>query len=156
LRHAFGTFADDGMRRATGHFSSSQQKATNAMGRTFLLASALKPQTAARAAAEAAYPPDLVVRSPSALAREAAAIAVGGRWVFTIDEPLLAPRASGESGGDVLGRLARVLRGLQAVDGRAPLVVCDRLDILGAGVFALDEKGLMRCADDLDRLRLLP
>src|SRR4029453_13535642 len=57
------------------------------MGRTFLLASALKPQTAARAAAEAAYPPDVVVRSPSALAREAAAIAVGGRWVFTIDEP---------------------------------------------------------------------
>ena len=103
------------------------------MGRTFLLASALKPQTAARAAAEAAYPPDVVVRSPSALAR-----------------------APGESGGDVLGRLARVLRGLQAVDGRAPLVVCDRLDILGAGVFALDEKGLMRCADDLDQLRLLP
>lgn len=126
------------------------------IGRTFLLASALKPQTAARAAAEAAFPPDVVVRSPSALAREAAAIAVGGRWVLTIDEPLLAPRAPGESGGDVLGRLARVLRGLQAVDGHAPLVVCDRLDILGAGVFALDEEGLMRWADDLDQLRLLP
>src|SRR4029453_13276421 len=73
------------------------------MGRTFLLASALKPQTAARAAAWAASPPDVVVRSPSPLAREAAAIAVGGRWVFTIDEPLLAPCAPGESGGDVLG-----------------------------------------------------
>jgi hypothetical protein len=127
-----------------------------AMGRTFLLASALKPETAARAAAEAAYPPDLVVRSPSALAREAAAIAVGGRWVFTVDEPLLASRAPGESGGDVLGRLARVLRGLQALDGQAPLAVCDRLDILGAGLFALDEEDLMRCADDLDQLRLLP
>jgi hypothetical protein len=152
----FGTFADDGVRRVTGHFGAKPTERRKAMGRTFLLASALKPQTAARAAAEAAHPPDVVVRSPSALAREAAAIAVGGRWVFTIDEPLLAPRAPGESGGDVLGRLARVLRGLQAVDGRAPLVVCDRLDILGAGVFALDEKGLMRCADDLDQLRLLP
>jgi hypothetical protein len=28
--------------------------------------------------------------------------------------------------------------------------------ILGVGVFALDEKGLMRCADALDQLRLLP
>jgi hypothetical protein len=56
----------------------------------------------------------------------------------------------------VLGRFARALRGLQAVDGRAPLVVCDRLDILGAGVFAFDEKGLMRCADELDQLRLQP
>jgi hypothetical protein len=56
----------------------------------------------------------------------------------------------------VLGRLARVLRGLQSLDGHAPLVVCDRLNIPGAGVFALDEEGLMRCADDLDQLRLLP
>jgi hypothetical protein len=98
----------------------------------------------------------MVVRSPSALAREAAAIAVGGRWVFTVDEPLLASRAPGESGGDVLGRLARVLRGVQALDVQAPLIVCDRLDILGAGLFALDEEGLMRCADDLDQLRVLP
>jgi hypothetical protein len=126
------------------------------MERTFLLASALKPQTAARAAAQAPQQPDVIIRSPSALAREAAAIAVGGRWVFTIDEPLLAARAPGESGADVLGRLARALRGLQAVDARAPLVVCDQLDILGAGVFALDERGVMQCADDLDQLRPLP
>src|SRR5512132_2704344 len=90
LRHAFRTFADDGCGASPDTSGGSQQKGKKTMGRTFLLASALKPQTAARAAAEAAYPPDVVVRSPSALAREAAAIAVGGRWVVTIDEPLLA------------------------------------------------------------------
>jgi hypothetical protein len=128
------------------------------MDRTFLLASALQPQVAARAAAEAPDPIDLVVTSPTALAREAAAIAVGDRWVFTVDEPLLAPRAAGESGDDVVARLARALRGLHAFDARAraPLVVCDGLDILGASVFTLTESGVMRWADDLDRLLPVP
>jgi hypothetical protein len=122
----------------------------------FLLASALQPQAAARAAAELARPIDLVVTSPSPLAREAAAIAVGGRWVFTVDEPLLAPRAPAETGGDVIGRLAQALRGLRAFDAEAPLVIIDGLDVLGAGVFLLDEEGVMRCADDLERLLPLP
>ncbi|HEX2293218.1 MAG TPA: hypothetical protein VHH55_07885 [Gaiellaceae bacterium] len=122
------------------------------MDRTFLLASALKPQAAARAAAEAPEPIDLVVTSPSALAREAAAIAVGGRWVFTIDEPLLAPQSPGESGGDVLSRLAQALRTVHALDARAPLIVCDGLDILGAGAFVLDEEGVARCGNELERL----
>jgi hypothetical protein len=126
------------------------------MERMFLLASALEPQATARVAAEFPHPIDLVVRSPSALAREAAAIAVGGRWVFTVAEPLLAPRVPGESGGDVLGRLAQALRGLQAFEAKAPLVVLDGLDVLGAGVFVLDEEGVMRCADDLERLLPLP
>jgi hypothetical protein len=126
------------------------------MERMFLLASALEPQAAARVAAESAHPIDLVVTSPSALAREAAAIAVGGRVVFTVEEPLLAPRAPGESGGDVIGRLAQALRGLPAFEAKAPLVVLDGLDVLGAGVFVLDEEGVMRCADDLERLLPLP
>jgi len=122
------------------------------MRRTFVLASALKPQAAARAAAAAPTPIDLVVVSPTALAREAAAIAVGGRWVFTVEEPLLAPRAAAETGADVIARLARALRGLAAYDARAPLVVVDALDVLGAGVFVLDEQGVARAADDLERL----
>jgi hypothetical protein len=122
------------------------------MRRTFIIASALKPQTAARAAGEAPKPIDLVVVSPTPLAREAAAIAVGGRWVFTVEEPLLAPRAPAESGADVLARVARALRGLSAHEAAAPLVVLDALDVLGAGVFVLDEEGVARAADDLERL----
>jgi hypothetical protein len=92
------------------------------------------------------------VTSPTERAREAAAVAVGGRWVFTVDEPLLAPRAREESGGDVLNRLAQALRGLHAFEAKAPLVVLDGLDVLGAAVFRLDEEGVMRYADDLERL----
>jgi hypothetical protein len=126
------------------------------MERLFLLVSAHKPHAAARAAAESPEPIDLVVTSPTALAREAAAIAVGGRWVFTVDEPLLAPRAPGEGGGDVIARLAQALRGLRAFEARAPLVVCDGLDILGAGVFVLDERGVERLGNDVERVLPLP
>jgi hypothetical protein len=126
------------------------------MRRTFVLASALRPQEAAVAIAAAPEPIDLVVTSPSSLAREAAALAVGGRWVFTLDEPLLARRVAGESGGDVLARLAEALRGLRAFKAHAPLVVCDGLDILGAGVFVLDEPGVARLADDLEAGLPLP
>jgi hypothetical protein len=126
------------------------------MERLFLLASALQAQAAARVAAELPTPIDLVVTSPSTLAREAAAIIVGGRWVFTVDELLLAQRAPGESGDDVLRRFAQALRGLLAFEARAPLVVLDALDILGAGVFAFDEDGITRGAHILEGLLPLP
>ena len=74
----------------------------NAKDRRFLLASALRPEEARRSDAEPPHPIDLVVTSPTDRARQAAASAVGDRWVFTLEEPLLAPRVSGESGGDVL------------------------------------------------------
>jgi osmotically-inducible protein OsmY len=122
------------------------------MRRTFIIASALKPQVAARVAAEAPNPIDLLVISPTPLAREAAAIAVGGRFVSTVEEPRLAPRVPAESGGDVLARLAHVLRGLANYETDALLVVVDSLDVLGAGVFVLDEEGVARAAGDLERL----
>ena len=122
------------------------------MRRTFIITSALEPQGAARVAAEAPKPIDLLVVSPTPLAREAAAIAVGGRSVFTVEEPLLAPRVPAESGGDVLARLAHVLRGLAAYEADAPLVVVDALDVLGAGVFVLDAEAVAHAADDLERL----
>jgi hypothetical protein len=145
--HPLGGFAD-----AAG---AARRHSRGEMRRTFIIASALKPQTAARVAAEAPNPVDLVVVSPTPLAREAAAIAVGGRWVFTVDEPLLAPKAPGESGADVLARLARALRGLTAFEANAPLAVVDSLDVLGAGVFVLDEEGVARAADDLERLSVV-
>jgi hypothetical protein len=144
MTQAVGGLADDGRR--------GSNDTRDGMTRTFLLASALQPQAAARAAADAPEPIDLIVTSPSALAREASAIAAGGRWVFTVDEPLLARRAPGESGGDVLARLGQALRILQAIDARAPLVVCDGLDILGASAFALDEEAVARYADTLERM----
>ena len=52
----------------------------------------------------------------------------------------------------MLARLSRALRGLAAYEASAPLVVLDALDVLGAGVFVLDEEGVARAADDLERL----
>ena len=83
------------------------------------------------------------------------ATTVGDRWVFTIEEPLLAPRVSGESSGDVLGRFAQALRGVRASVSSVALVMCDTLDLLGGSTFVLDEEGLMRLADALDQVPLL-
>jgi hypothetical protein len=127
----------------------------NGSNRTFLLASALKPEEARRSAAELPEPIDLVVTSPTERARLAAASAVGDRWVFTLEEPLLAPRVSGESGGDVLARFAQALRGVRASKSSVSLVICDTLDLLGGSLFVLDEEGLMHVADALDQLPLL-
>ena len=73
-----------------------------------------------------------------------------------VDEPLLAGRAEAESGEDVLARLAQGLRGVLALDAALPLIVCDRIDILGATAFLLDEEGVERLADDLDRALSVP
>jgi hypothetical protein len=120
--------------------------------RTFVLASSGAAESAARIAAEAPEPIDLVVTSPTPLARQAVPVAVGDRWVFTVEEPLLVPRLPSESGGDVIARVAQALRGVRAYDASAPLVIFDSLDILGASVFVLDEDGLARAADTLEAL----
>lgn len=114
------------------------------------------PEAAARAVAAAPEPVDLVVASPSTVAQETAGYALGGRFVPTVDEPLLAMRAPGEGEDDVLGRLAQALRTVCAYSGRAPLVVFEVLDILGAGVFWLDEAGITRLAEALERALPIP
>jgi hypothetical protein len=124
--------------------------------RTFIFVSTSDRNAAARAVANAPGQPDLCVISPSAAARQTAAFAVGGRWVFTVEEPLLAARVPAETGDDVLARLAQALRGIRAYDARLPLIVCDGLDILGATAFVLDEGGLTRLADDFERALPLP
>ena len=123
--------------------------------RRFVLASAVRPEDARRAVAELPEPIDLVVTSPTELAQQAAASAVGNRRVFTLEETLLAPRASGESGGDVLARFAQALRGVLARASSVSLVMCDTLDLLGGSPIVLDAKGLMHVADALDQLPLL-
>ncbi len=126
------------------------------MTRTFILVSASSPDDAARAVAEAPEAPDMCLTSPSQQARDTAAFAFQGNWVFTLEEPLLAARNEHEDGGDVLARLAVALRSIAAYDANLPVIVCDKLDVLGATAFVLDELGLARLADDLDRLVPLP
>lgn len=122
------------------------------MTRTFILVSASSPDDAARAVANSPEPPDLCLTSPSQEARDTAAFAFQGRWIFTLEEPLLAGRNEHEDGGDVLIRLAVALRSIAAYDANLPFVVVDKLDVLGATVFHLDELGLARLADDLERV----
>ena len=126
------------------------------MSRNFILASAAAPAAAAQAVATAPGVPDLCVVSPSSSARQTAVFAVRGRWIYTVEEPLLAARVDGEGGEDVLARLAQAFRIVLAYDARLPLVVCDRMNILGATAFMFDEEGLSRLADDLDRALMLP
>ena len=126
------------------------------MSRMFILVSASSPEAAAQAVADAPQPPDLCLTSPSKEARDTVAFAFQGRWVFTLEEPLLAERSEHEDGGDVLARLAVALRSIAAYDANLPFVVCDRLDVLGATAFQIDELGLSQLADDLDRVVPLP
>jgi len=126
------------------------------MSRTFIPVSADDPVGAAEAVFSAGAPPDICVVSPTRNARAAATTALRGRWIAMVEEPLLAGRTEAESGGDVLARLAQGLRGALALDATMPLVVCDRIDTLGATAFLLDEEGVTRLADDLDQTLSLP
>ena len=126
------------------------------MARSFLFVSSFNPEAARRAVLASPLEVDIALISQSEAALQTAGFAVGGRWVFTVEEPLLAARAYAESGADVLARLAQAMRGLAAYDARAPLVVLEGLDVLGASAFTLDEAGLMRSADDLERALPLP
>jgi hypothetical protein len=125
-------------------------------GRSFIFASALEPEAAARAVAASPQPPDLIVTSPSQLARKTAARAIDGHWVFTVEEPLLAARRPGESSDNLLLRVTQGLRDLLVYDAGVTLIVVDGLDILGVATFVLGKTEVTRLADDLDRALPLP
>jgi hypothetical protein len=120
------------------------------MKRTFIFAPCNDPHRAAKAIADADVSPDLVLVAPSPTAGEQAAEAVGGRFVETIEEPLLAAVRDGD-GEDALEQLAHALRAVQAYAAEAPLVLWDRVEIFGASSFVLDEGALDRLAGDLER-----
>jgi hypothetical protein len=123
---------------------------------SYLFVSAQQPTIAARIAGAAPEPIDLCVTSPSATARATAAAATNGRRVFTVDEPLLAARERHESIADVMARSAEALRAIAAYDTRSALVVCDELGVLGLPAVGLDEAGLLKTADHIERMLPLP
>ena len=125
------------------------------MSRTFIFASVNDPAGAARTIAEQGSLPDLILVPPSPAAHAQAAEAVGGRYVPIVEEPFLA-NVRGRDGEDALVQLAQALRAVQAYDARRPLVFWEAFDLLGASTFVLDEDGLGRIADDLERSLPLP
>jgi hypothetical protein len=112
--------------------------------RTYLFVSAAEPLLSAIAVSAAPTPPDLCVTSPSDRARATAAFACAGRFVRTIDEPLLASPRDDESSADVAARFARALRALHAFDSRYILVVLDEVGLGGCSGFELDDEALLR------------
>jgi hypothetical protein len=54
------------------------------------------------------------------------------------------------------GRYAQALRTIAAYDTRSALVVCDELGVLGLPAVGLDEAGLMKTADHIERMLPLP
>jgi hypothetical protein len=120
--------------------------------RTYLFVSALEPLVAAAAVWAAPTPPELCVTSPSVEARATAAFAAAGRCVRTIDEPLLAARAPGETAADVGARYAQALRGLHALASRRTLVVMDELPLHGrGGAREVHDAALLRAAERIER-----
>jgi hypothetical protein len=126
------------------------------VSRMFIFAPAGNPPEAAKRIEESGgAPPDLVIVAPSPEAHAQAAEAVGGRYVPTVEEPLLADVVDG-SGDDALTQLAQALRAVRAYSAQRPLVLWGRVDILGASSFVLDEEGLERLSEDLERALPLP
>ncbi len=125
------------------------------MSRTFIFAPAGDPAEAARRIEEAGAMPDLVLVAPSPVAQEQAEAAVGGRFVPTVEEPVL-QRVRGGSGEDAVAQLAQALRAVAAYDAERPLVLWEDVELLGARSFVLDEDGVERLADDLERALPLP
>jgi hypothetical protein len=123
---------------------------------SYLFVSSFDPQAAERAVSMAPASPDLCVISPSTAARETALFAMSGRWIFKVEEPLLAARVPGESRVDVIARYAQALRGIRAYDTRSALVVCDEFRTLGRRPVGMDGNELMRAADDLESALPVP
>lgn len=125
--------------------------------RSYLVVSAREPLAAAAAAAAwRDGPPDLCITSPSDDARNTAAFVAAGRYVRTMNEPLLARRGSTESWDGFRDRFAMGLRIVSVYDTRAALVVCDELPDRQPTPFVLDGKSILRFATLLESEVPLP
>jgi hypothetical protein len=125
--------------------------------RSYLLVSAGDPPGAAAAVSVwAEGPPDLCVTSPSPRAHDAAVVACAGRFVWMIDEPLLASRQSLESADDFAARYAEALRVVLALDTRAALVVCDEVPVRWRTPLFVDDESLLRRVELTERELPLP
>jgi hypothetical protein len=119
--------------------------------RNYLIVSADRPLPSAAAIRRCPTPPDLCVKSPSAEAALTASLAFDGRYVHTIDEPLLAGRRPGESAGDFQWRSADALRALYALDTHLACVIFDALPNVRADWLLLDEASLLYLAEHIER-----
>jgi hypothetical protein len=119
--------------------------------RSYLLVPSDRPLEATAAMTRAPAPPDLCVKSPSDEARVTADLAFAGRYVRTIDEPLLAGRAETESVADFAWRCADALRALYALDTHSAFVVFDELPGIAETALLLDESSLLWIAERIER-----
>ena len=125
--------------------------------RSYLVVSAREPLAAAGAAAAwREGPPDLCITSPSDDARDTAAFVAAGRYVTTLNEPLLARRRPTESPHDFRDRFAMALRIVAVYDTRAGLVVCDELPDRQPTPLVLDGTSILRFATLLENEAPLP
>jgi hypothetical protein len=122
-----------------------------AAARNYLIVSADQPLVAAAAFQRAPTTPDLCVKSPSPAAKLTADLAFDGRYVRTIDEPLLAGRRPGESAGDFESRYADALRALYALETQLALVIFDALPRGSDNGLLLDESSLLQLAERIER-----
>jgi hypothetical protein len=119
--------------------------------RSYLIVSADRPLSSAAAIRRFPTPPDLCVKSPSAEAALTARIAFDGRYVRTVDEPLLAARRPGESAGDFQWRGADALRALYTLDTHLACVIFDALPSVSTSWLLLDGASLLFLAEDIER-----
>jgi hypothetical protein len=100
--------------------------------------------------------PDLCVMSPSGKAHDTAVFASAGHYVRRIVEPMLASRRPAESMDDFADRFAEAMLIVLAFDALSVLVVCDELPPDWTTPLFVDDEGLLRRADRLERKLPLP
>jgi broad specificity phosphatase PhoE len=125
--------------------------------RAYLLVSTGEPLAASAALSTwDDAPPDLCMTSPSGRAHDTAVFASAGHHVRQIVEPMLASRRPAESVDDFADRFAEAMLIVLAFDALSVLVVCDELPPDWTTPLFVDDEGLLRRAERLERELPLP
>ena len=119
----------------------------SATARVYMIVAADEPVTAAAAVSQASTPPISASRARRRGRARPPSWHFAGRYVTTIDEPLLDGRRADESAADFAGRWADALRVLYALDTRSALVISDALGPVGGTALVLDEASVLRIAE---------